>query len=71
MLPMEAKEASKALHEAGIPGIKYLDQGSRVDPGTVSLFERHLKMRRSFLKRIQMIQLHKSCLEHLKLGSKM
>ncbi len=27
--------ASQALREAGIPGIKYLDQGSRVDPGMI------------------------------------
>jgi hypothetical protein len=33
------EQASEALHKAGIPGIKYLDQGSRVDPADIA----HLK----------------------------
>ncbi len=36
------EKVTEALREAGIPGIKYLDQGSRVDNSMVQLLEGHL-----------------------------
>jgi len=36
-IPDPRKLASKALHEAGIPGIRYLDQGSRNPPNVYDL----------------------------------
>jgi hypothetical protein len=46
----EAPEISRSLNEAGIPGIKYLDEGSRISsPGQIDLIRQNIAQREALL----------------------